>query len=81
MKMEGFQLKKPESGDTVAIMHTTLGDIKIKLFKEKTPQTFENFVTKIFCNNVFPVHLFNVYKCFHVTVPRFFLLFNFLYIV
>ena len=27
------------------IMHTTMGDIKIKLFKEHTPKTFENFTT------------------------------------
>ena len=28
--MSGIQLTKPVSGDTVAVMHTTLGDIKIK---------------------------------------------------
>lgn len=43
--MPNFQLEKPISGDTVAIMHTTMGDIKIKLFKEETPKTFENFTT------------------------------------
>ena len=43
--MPYLQLEKPISGDTVAIMHTTMGDIKIKLFKEETPKTFENFVT------------------------------------
>ncbi len=43
--MPNFQLEKPISGDTVAIMHTTMGDIKIKLFKEDTPKTFENFTT------------------------------------
>ena len=43
--MSYYQLEKPVSGDTVAIMHTTMGDIKIKLFKEETPKTFENFTT------------------------------------
>ena len=41
--MSGIQLTKPVSGDTVAVMHTTLGDIKIKLFVSKTPKTVENF--------------------------------------
>lgn len=39
------QLKKAVSGDTVAIMHTSMGDIKIKLFPDKTPKTVENFAT------------------------------------
>ena len=43
--MANFQLETAKSGDTVAIMHTTMGDIKIKLFKEETPKTFENFTT------------------------------------
>ncbi len=43
--MAYLQLKAPEKGDTVAIMHTTMGDIKIKLFPDKTPKTFENFTT------------------------------------
>ncbi len=41
--MSGIQLTEPVSGDTVAVMHTTLGDIKIKLFASKTPKTVENF--------------------------------------
>ena len=43
--MANYQLNQPISGDTVAVMHTTMGDIKIKLFKEETPKTFENFTT------------------------------------
>ena len=43
--MANLQLTAPEKGDVVAIMHTTMGDIKIKLFKDKTPKTFENFTT------------------------------------
>ena len=40
------QLDMPQSGETVAVMHTTLGDISIRLFGDKVPRTVENFVTK-----------------------------------
>lgn len=40
-----YQLKPIEKGDFFAVIHTTLGDIKVKLFKEETPKTFENFTT------------------------------------
>ena len=43
--MNALQLKTPETGDTVAVMHTNMGDIKIKLFPDKTPKTAENFIT------------------------------------
>jgi len=43
--MSCYQLKAAEKGDIVATMHTTLGDIKIKLFSDKAPKTVENFVT------------------------------------
>ncbi len=39
------QLAKPENGELCAVMHTTLGDISIRLFPEYTPKTVENFVT------------------------------------
>ena len=39
------QIDKPQTGDTVAVMHTSMGDISIRLFAEKTPKTVENFVT------------------------------------
>ncbi len=39
------QLDKPQSGETVAVMHTSLGDISIRLFGDKVPKTVENFVT------------------------------------
>ena len=39
------QLDKPQSGETVAVMHTNMGDISIRLFSDKTPKTVENFVT------------------------------------
>ena len=39
------QLALPQSGETVAIMHTSMGDISIRLFPDKTPKTVENFTT------------------------------------
>ena len=42
--MSAVQLKIPGSGDTVAVMHTSMGDIKILLFPERAPKTVENFV-------------------------------------
>lgn len=39
------QLAKPMDGELCAVMHTTLGDISIRLFPEYTPKTVENFVT------------------------------------
>ena len=44
-KAYGFQLEGPEAGDIVAIMHTNMGDICIRLFPEAAPKTVENFVT------------------------------------
>lgn len=40
---ENYQQKSPESGDTVAILHTNFGDISFRLFKEATPLAAENF--------------------------------------
>lgn len=39
------QFAKPDKGDIVALMHTTMGDISILLFKDDAPKTVENFVT------------------------------------
>lgn len=41
----GFQLYVPNEGDTVAILHTNMGDIAIRLFPEAAPKTVENFIT------------------------------------
>lgn len=38
------QLDKPLSGETIAIIHTNVGDIKVRLFSEKVPKTVENFI-------------------------------------
>lgn len=43
--MAAIQLSAPQKGDTLAVMHTNMGDIKIKLFPEKASKTVENFVT------------------------------------
>lgn len=40
-----IQTSLPVSGDTVATMKTTMGDIKIKLFPQFAPKAVENFVT------------------------------------
>lgn len=41
----GYQQEMPAKGDTVAIMHTTMGDIHIRLFPEAAPKAVENFTT------------------------------------
>ena len=41
----GFQLEAPQEGETVAIMHTNMGDICIRFFPEGAPKTVENFLT------------------------------------
>ena len=43
--MSCLQLETIKSGDTVAVMHTNMGDIEIKLFPEQAPKTVENFTT------------------------------------
>lgn len=43
--MSCLQLSAVKSGDTVAVMHTNMGDIEIKLFPEQAPRTVENFTT------------------------------------
>ena len=40
-----IQTSLPVKGDTVAVMYTNRGDIKIKLFPQFAPRTVENFVT------------------------------------
>ena len=36
------QMDNPQSGDTIAIMKTNMGDIKIRLFADRAPKTVEN---------------------------------------
>ena len=40
-----FQTESVKCGDTVATIHTTMGDIKVKLFPQRAPKAVENFVT------------------------------------
>lgn len=40
----GFQLELPKAGETIAIMHTSHGDIHIRLFPEGAPKAVENFL-------------------------------------
>jgi peptidyl-prolyl cis-trans isomerase B (cyclophilin B) len=35
----------PQKGDTIALMQTSMGDIKIRLFPDEVPTIVENFVT------------------------------------
>lgn len=43
--MSCLQLEAVKEGDMLAVMHTTMGDITIKLFPEHAPKTVENFTT------------------------------------
>ncbi len=59
-----IQTAKPVKGDMIAIMKTTMGDIKIKLFHEFAPKAVENFTT----------HAKNGYYdglIFHRVIPNF----------
>lgn len=40
-----IQTRTPASGDMVATIKTTMGDIKVLLFPDKAPKTVENFTT------------------------------------
>lgn len=39
------QFAAPSKGDTMAKIHTTMGDVTIRLFKKEAPKAVENFVT------------------------------------
>jgi peptidyl-prolyl cis-trans isomerase B (cyclophilin B) len=40
-----FQTSLPAAGETVAHIHTTMGDIRVKFFPEQAPKSVENFLT------------------------------------
>ena len=44
-KKVGFQLENPADGDQIAVMHTNMGDIKLRFFPEAAPKAVENFIT------------------------------------
>lgn len=39
------QLNRPLAGETVCVMHTSMGDISIRMFPQAAPKAVENFVT------------------------------------
>ncbi|MFA5383524.1 MAG: peptidylprolyl isomerase [Eubacteriales bacterium] len=43
LKPDQYQLALPEKGDTIAIITTTMGVIKVKFFPEEAPKAVENF--------------------------------------
>jgi cyclophilin family peptidyl-prolyl cis-trans isomerase len=42
-KKIGYQLEKPENGEEIAVLTTSMGVIKMRLFPEAAPKTVENF--------------------------------------
>ena len=38
-------LAQPQKGEQIAVMHTSMGDITLRLFPDKAPKAVENFVT------------------------------------
>ena len=46
-KEYGFQTELPDEGEEVAVFHTNMGDIYIRLFPEGAPKAVENFKTHI----------------------------------
>lgn len=41
----GYQLDKPEAGEEIAVVHTNMGDIQMRLFPDAAPKAVENFTT------------------------------------
>lgn len=39
-----YQLQPPQSGETIAVMKTNMGEIKIRFFQKEAPKTVKNFV-------------------------------------
>ena len=39
------QLDMPEKGEEIAVIHTNMGDIKVKFFEKEAPKAVENFKT------------------------------------
>lgn len=40
----GFQTELPQKGETVAVLHTSMGDISIRFFPEGAPKAVKNFL-------------------------------------
>ncbi len=39
------QLESPKHGEPIAVLHTSMGDISVRLFPEQAPKAVENFLT------------------------------------
>ncbi len=44
-KLDLPQLEEPQAGETIAVLHTTMGDIKLRFFPQYAPKAVENFLT------------------------------------
>lgn len=42
--IEVIQFELPQKGETIAIIHTTMGDIKVRFFEKEAPNAVENFI-------------------------------------
>lgn len=42
-KKLGYQLDKPEKGEEIAVLNTSMGVVKLRLFAQAAPKTVENF--------------------------------------
>ena len=40
-----YQLRDPEAGEEIAIIKTTMGEMKLRFFREEAPKACENFIT------------------------------------
>lgn len=40
-----YQFSAPKKGETIAILHTSMGDVTVRFFEEEAPKAVENFVT------------------------------------
>ena len=40
----GFQLEQPNGGDTIAVIHTGMGDITLRFFPDQAPKAVTNFI-------------------------------------
>lgn len=42
---KALNLTEPKSGDTIAVLHTNMGDISVQFFEDVAPKAVENFLT------------------------------------
>lgn len=40
-----YQFSEPAKGDTIAVIHTSMGDITVRFFPDEAPKAVENFIT------------------------------------